>query len=164
MQQKKSTHRKKIDPTSPSQVSVNRRASFDYFILETFEAGLVLQGSEVKSLRNRRCQLKNSYVVFKKEEAYIQNLYISPYQPASSRNHNPERRRKLLLNRRELKKISGSIHQKGLSCIPLKLYFKRRKAKIELGLVKGKKKWDKRETVKRKQMDRSAEKALKRER
>ena len=144
--------------------AVNRKAKFNYSIIKTLEAGLVLQGSEVKSLRDGHCQLKDSYVIFKKSEAYIQNMHISPYKPASIRNHNPERKRKLLLHTYELKNLSGHIHQKRLSCVPLKVYFKNGKAKMELALVKGKKKLDKREALKRKEMDRSAQRALKRNR
>ena len=142
-------------------VAVNRKAKFDYSILETFEAGLVLTGSEVKSLRNGNCQLKDSYVVFKKSAPYVQNTHIGLYQPAASHNHDPERRRKLLLHSYELKKLLGQLHQKGLSCIPLKVYFKRGKAKMELALVKGKKRGDKREAVKRKEMDLLARRAMK---
>lgn len=142
-------------------VTVNRKAKFNYFVLETFEAGLVLTGSEVKSLRNGNCQLKDSYVVFKKSEPYIQNAHISPYRPAAAHNHHPERKRKLLLHGYELKKLIGQLHQKGLSCIPLEIYFKRGKAKAKLALVKGKKRGDKREAVKRKEMDRLARRAMK---
>ena len=142
-------------------VAVNRKARFDYSILETFEAGLVLTGSEVKSLRNGNCQIKDSYLVFRNSEPYIQNIHISPYKPSADRNHDPERKRKLLLHSYELKKLIGQLHQKGLSCIPLKVYFKRGRAKMELAVVKGKKRGDKREAVKKKEMDRSARRAMK---
>ena len=142
-------------------VTVNRKAKFDYLILETFEAGLVLTGSEVKSLRNGNCQLKDSYVIFKKSEPYIQNVHISPYHPAATHNHDPERRRKLLLHNYEIKKLIGQLHQKGLSCVPLEIYFKKGKAKVKIALVKGKKRGDKREAIKRKEMDRSARRAMK---
>ena len=142
-------------------VTLNRKARFDYTILSTLEAGLVLMGSEVKSLRNGQCQLKDSYVVFKKSEAFLQNVHISMYKPAAQRNHNPERRRKLLLHTHQLKQLSGQLNQKGLSCVPLKVYFKRGKAKVELAIVKGKKRGDKRMAIKQKEMDRSARRALK---
>ena len=145
-------------------VTVNRKARFNYSILETFSAGLVLTGSEVKSLRNGNCQLKDSYVVFKRSEPYIQKAHIGPYRPAADRNHDPERKRKLLLNKHEIKKLIGQLHQKGLSCVPLKVYFKKGKAKVELALVKGKKRGDKREAVKRKEMDRAARRAMKKTR
>ena len=153
----------KKNPSLPP-VTVNRKARFDYSILETFEAGLVLTGSEVKSLRNGNCHLKDSYLVFKSSEPYIQNSYIGPYRPAAEKNHHLERRRKVLLHDYELKKIQGTLNQKGLSCVPLKIYFKKGRAKVELALVKGKKKGDKREAIKRKEMDRSAQRALKRTR
>lgn len=149
---------------SSSTVALNRKARFDYLVLKTFEGGLVLKGSEVKSLRKGSCQLKDSYVVFRKHEAYIQNMHISPYGPAAGNNHPPERRRKLLLHRQELDTLSGQLHQKGMSCVPLKVYFKNGKAKAELALVKGKKKGDKREALKRKSMDREAQRALKKNR
>lgn len=145
-------------------VAVNRKARYDYSVIESFEAGLVLTGSEVKSLRKGNCQLKDSYVVFRKSEPYLQKAHISPYKPASVNNHEPERRRKLLLRSHEIKKLLGQLHQKGLSCVPLKVYFKNGKAKIELALVKGKKRGDKRESIKRKEMDRSARRAMKRHR
>ncbi len=147
--------------TSDFVVTVNRKARFDYSILETFSAGLVLTGSEVKSLREGNCQLKDAYLVFRNSEPYIQNSYISPYKPAADRNHEPERRRKILLHSYEIKKLIGQLHQKGLSCVPLKIYFKNRRAKVELALVKGKKRGDKREAVKRKEMDRAARRAMK---
>ena len=156
---KKSTQSK--SKNLDSVVAVNRKARFDYSILETFSAGLVLTGSEVKSLRKGNCRLKDSYLVFKKSEPYIQNTYISPYPPAAGRNHDPERRRKLLLNSYEIKKLIGQLHQKGLSCVPLKIYFKNGRAKVEIALVKGKKRGDKREALKRKEMDRSARRAMK---
>ena len=154
-------NRKNLSNQNDFVVTVNRKARFDYSILETLEAGLVLTGSEVKSLRKGNCQLKNSYVVFKKSEPYLQKAHISPYGPAASNNHEPERRRKLLLHSYELKKLIGQLNQKGLSCVPLKVYFKRGKAKLELALVKGKKRGDKREAIKRKEMDRSARRAMK---
>ena len=154
-------NRKNLSNQNDFVVTVNRKARFDYSILETLEAGLVLTGSEVKSLRKGNCQLKNSYVVFKKSEPYLQKAHISPYGPAASNNHEPERRRKLLLHSYELKKLIGQLNQKGFSCVPLKVYFKRGNAKLELALVKGKKRGDKREAIKRKEMDRSARRAMK---
>ncbi len=159
---KKSISKKKL--SSDFVVAVNRKARFDYSILETFSAGLVLTGSEVKSLRNGNCQLKDSYVVFRRSEPYIQKVHIGPYRPAADRNHEPERKRKLLLNKPEIKKLLGQLHQKGLSCVPLKIYFKNGRAKMELALVKGKQKRDKREAVKRKEMDKAARRAMKKER
>ena len=112
-------------------ITVNKKASFDYHILEKMEAGLVLKGSEVKSLRNGGCNLKDSYVAFKRNEAYLQKAHISEYKASGVLNHAPERNRKLLLNRRELNHLMGAIREKGLSCIPLKVYFKNGNAKVE---------------------------------
>lgn len=145
-------------------VSDNKKARFDYEIIETFEAGMVLTGSEVKSLRNAQVQLKDSYVSFKGHEAYLQNAHISVYTASSYNNHEPERVRKLLLHDHELEKIRTSLQEKGLSCIPLKIYFKRGRAKIELGLARGKKKGDKRESSKAKDSKREIDRAMKKSR
>lgn len=161
MKKKSILNKKHPNDKNDFVVAVNRKARFDYSILDTLEAGLVLTGSEVKSLRKGHCQLKDSYLVFKKSEPYLQKAHISPYGPAAGNNHEPERRRKLLLHSYELKKLMGQLNQKGLSCVPLKVYFTRGKAKIELALVKGKKRRDKREAIKRKEMDRSARRAMK---
>lgn len=127
----------------------NKKARFDYEILETFEAGLVLTGSEVKSIRDRQVQLKDSYISFQGEEAYLQNAHIAPYKPGSYNNHEPERKRKLLLHRRELEKIFAALQEKGYACIPLKIYFKDGRAKVEIALARGKKSHDKRESIKK---------------
>lgn len=130
-------------------IAENRKAWHDYTIVETFEAGLVLTGSEVKSLRARQCQLKDSYLAMKGGEAFLQNVHISEYRASSYNNHTPERLRKLLLHRNEIDRINGSLREKGLTCVPLKLYFKKGKAKVEMALVKGKKAHDKRESIKK---------------
>jgi SsrA-binding protein len=130
-------------------ISENRKARHDYTIVETYEAGLVLTGSEVKSLRDKQCQLKDSYVSFVRDEAFLQNAHISEYRASSYNNHAPERLRKLLMHRHELEKIYGALREKGLTCVPLKIYFKKGRAKIELALVKGKKAHDKREAIKK---------------
>ena len=129
-------------------VQENRKARFDYEIIETFEAGLQLTGSEVKSLREKNLQLKDAYVSFRGNEAYLQNAHISEYRSSSYNNHEPERYRKLLLHRHELDEIFGSLREKGLTCVPLKVYFKKGRAKVELALVKGKKAHDKRQSIK----------------
>lgn len=141
-------------------VSENRKARYDYEIIETIEAGMVLMGSEVKSLREGACQLKDSYVVFRGEEAYLQGVHISPYKASSYNNHAPERLRKLLLHKEQLKKISKQVQAKGLSCVPLKVYFKEGKAKVEIALVRGKKAHDKRETIKKREANREMERRL----
>jgi SsrA-binding protein len=145
-------------------VAENRQARFNYFIEESFEAGLVLQGSEVKSIRDGKVQLKDSFVAFIGDEAFLQNSHISVYEKSSHNNHEPERRRKLLLNRNELGKIFGSLREKGLSCVPLKMYFKNGRVKIEIALVKGKKLHDKRETIKKRDVSNQIRKSLRRDR
>ncbi len=137
----------------------NKKARFDYEILETYEAGIVLTGSEVKSLRDKSVQLKDSYISFIKDEAYLQNAHISPYKASSYNNHSPERLRKLLLHKEELQKIFGKIKEKGLSCVPLKIFFKKGLVKLDIALVRGKKLHDKRETIK----NREAAKRLKKD-
>lgn len=131
----------------------NRKARFDYEIIDTYEAGLALTGSEVKSLRDKNVQLKDSYISFIGNEAFLQNAHISPYKSSSYNNHEPERLRKLLMNRIELERIYGALREKGYSCIPLKIYFKKGRAKLEVALAKGRKMHDKRESIKKKEMD-----------
>lgn len=143
-------------------IASNRKAHFNYEILEKYEAGLCLVGSEVKSLREGKANLSDSYAVIRNNEAYLLNCHISAYSHAGPFNHDPLRTRKLLLHRHEIEKLIGKTQEKGLSLIPLRLYFKRGKAKVELGLGKGKKLFDKRETVKRREMDREVAKAMKR--
>lgn len=143
-------------------ITENRKARFDYHILEKFEAGMVLTGSEVKSLRNGQANLKDSYIAFKGDEAYLQKAHISIYTASSYNNHEPERLRKLLLNRRELNKIFGALKEKGQTCVPLKMYFSKGKVKLEIALCKGKDKGDKRESVRKRDADRAVQKALKR--
>ncbi|MCX7978232.1 MAG: SsrA-binding protein SmpB [Bdellovibrionaceae bacterium] len=130
-------------------IQENRKARHDYQILEVFEAGLCLTGSEVKSLRERNIQFKDSYITFKGNEAWWQNAHIAEYKSSSYNNHEPGRLRKLLLHRREMDKISSAIREKGLTCIPLRIYFKNGKAKLEIALAKGKTKFDKRESIKK---------------
>lgn len=135
-------------------VTENRKARHDYSIDQTFEAGIELQGSEVKSIRKGDVNLKDSYVVFSNREAYLQNAHISEYRASSYMNHAPERRRKLLLNRNELERIERAVEEKGLSCVPLKIYFKGGWAKVEIAIVRGKKAHDKRESIKGRDADR----------
>lgn len=143
-------------------VADNRKARFDYEVLETMEAGLVLTGSEVKSLRGGKCTLKDSYVSFQGSEAFLQNAHIPVYKPSSYNNHPPERLRKLLLNRSELDRVAAAIQEKGLTCIPLKVYFKQGKAKVELALARGKKRHDKRESAKTRDANREVQRSLRR--
>lgn len=145
-------------------VNENKKARFDYTISETFEAGLVLTGSEVKSLRVHGCTLKDSYVSFRGHEAYLQNAHIPVYAASSYNNHEPERIRKLLLHDHELKKIQAATTEKGLTCVTLKLYFKNGRAKVEIGLGRGKKKGDKREAIKGREADREVQRSLRKSR
>lgn len=144
-------------------VASNRRARRNYSVVETVEAGLSLLGSEVKSLREGKLDLKDSYALVKGGEAYLVGAYIAPYEFARDGGHDPERERKLLLHRREIDRIGGQIAEKGLTLLPLQVYFKDGKAKVELGLAKGKTSYDKRETIKERdherEMDRAAARA-----
>lgn len=142
-------------------IADNKKARFDYEIVEKYEAGLVLTGSEVKSIRDGAVNLKDSYVSFRNGEAYLQNAHISVYQASSINNHEPERLRKLLMHKEEINKIMGRVQEKSLTCVPLKMYFKKGRVKIEIGLGKGKKKHDKRESIKKKESDRELARALK---
>jgi SsrA-binding protein len=139
----------------------NKRAFHEYFIEERFEAGMVLRGTEVKSLRLGRANLSDSFALVKGGEAFIHNLHISPYDFGNRENHDPERMRKLLLHRKEIDKLFGKVREQGYTLIPLRLYFREGKAKIELGLAKGKKLHDKREDLKKKDMKREIDQALK---
>ncbi len=132
-------------------VCQNKKAYHDYEILETFEAGMVLVGTEVKSLREGRANLKDSYAKVKKGEVFLYGLHISPYTHAFYDNHDPERVRKLLLHRYEIKRILGKTQEKGFALIPLKIYFSGGRAKVEIALARGKKLYDKRESIKRKE-------------
>ncbi|UOE99843.1 SsrA-binding protein SmpB [Bdellovibrio reynosensis] len=145
-------------------IQENKKARFDYTIVETYEAGLMLMGSEVKSLRNKDVQLKDSYISFKGDEAFLQNAHIAEYKASSYNNHAPERLRKLLLNRKELDEIFGALREKGYSCVPLKIYFKDGRAKLEIALVKGKKTHDKREAIKKRDVSDHIRSSLRRSR
>lgn len=145
-------------------IQENKKAWHDYTILEKYEAGLVLTGSEVKSLRDRNVQLKDSFVVFKGSEAFLQNAHISEYKSSSYNNHEPERHRKLLLNGKELEEIFAAIQEKGLTCVPTKIYFKNGRAKLEIALAKGKKTHDKREAIKKRDVDAQLRQSKRRDR
>ena len=138
----------------------NRRARHDYEILETFEAGIALLGTEVKSIRQGRIQLKDSHVEVRDGEAYLVGAHVSPYTHGNLANHEPERRRKLLLNRREIDKIYGRTAIQGQTCVPLSVYLKGNHVKVEIALARGKKLRDKREEIKQRILDREAEAAL----
>jgi SsrA-binding protein len=142
-------------------VCQNRKAYHDYSIEETVEAGMSLVGTEVKSLRDGKANLKDSYVLIKNMEAFLLNCHISPYSHGNIMNHDPVRTRKLLLHRKEIIRLHGKIAQKGYTLLPLKIYFKEGKAKVEVGLAKGKREYEKRETIKEKEANREIEKAMK---
>ena len=136
-------------------IATNRKAFHDYTILETFEAGLVLRGTEVKSLRESQVNFKDCYAAVDKGEAWLIGCYITPYHHGSDANHDPERPRKLLLHRREIGRLLGKVAERGLTLIPLRLYFKEGRAKLELGLARGKKLYDKRQAIRERDERRS---------
>lgn len=143
-------------------VCQNRKAYHDYFIEETYEAGIVLTGSEVKSLRAGKANLKDSYARVRGTEIFLLNVHISPYTQADGfAQHEPERTRKLLMHKKEIEKLIGKTREKGYTLIPTKIYFLKGKAKVELGLAKGKAHYDKRETIKKKDVEREISRAMK---
>ncbi|OIO50776.1 MAG: SsrA-binding protein [Candidatus Portnoybacteria bacterium CG_4_8_14_3_um_filter_44_15] len=144
-------------------LATNPRAKFDYHIIETYEAGLVLSGFEAKAVKNNRLTLKGSYVTIKNREAFLINAQIMPYQPKNTpADYDPSRTRKLLLHKKEIKSLIGRIKEKGLTLTPISVYTKRNRVKLEFGLGRGKKKVDKREKIKKRESDRKMERALKR--
>ncbi len=150
------------DPVASGErdAAVNRAASHNYFLLEKFETGLVLTGTEVKSIRAGRANLKDAYGLVKDGELWLLNAHIGPYEHGNIFNHEPLRTRKLLVHKDELRKLVGKTQQRGLTLIPLRLYFRHGKAKLELALVRGKQLWDKRETERRKTAEREAREAI----
>ena len=145
-------------------VATNKAASRDYHILETYEAGIELAGTEVKSLREAKANLKDSFARIEKGEAFLYNMHISPYEFGNIANVEPKRRRRLLLHRSQIRKLVGQTTQKGFTLVPLSAYIKRGRVKIELALVKGKRFYDKREAIKRRDADLEVRRALKRSR
>lgn len=139
----------------------NRKANFDYHIEDTIEAGVVLQGTEIKSIRNGRVQLKDAFVQIRNHEAWIVNMHISPYEQGNRFNHDPTRSRKLLLHRKQIDQLFGKVQQQGYSIIPLQIHLKNGFAKVLIGLGKGKKDYDRREDLKRKEAKRDVARALK---
>ncbi|PKR78043.1 SsrA-binding protein [Halalkalibacillus sediminis] len=142
-------------------IATNKKARHDFFIEETYEAGMVLQGTEIKSIRASRVNLKDSFARISKGELFVHNLHISTYEQGNRFNHEPTRARKLLLHKKEINKLIGYTQQKGYSIVPLKLYIKNGVAKLLIGVGKGKKKYDKREDLKRKQAKRDMDRAIK---
>jgi len=152
---------KKTEKPAPSRIADNRKAWHDYFIEDKFEAGIVLEGWEVKSLRAGRAQLKEAYVIVENGEIFLIGSHISPLPSASTHVHpNPTRMRKLLLHREEISKLIGAVERKGYTLVPLSLFWKRGKAKLEIGLAKGKQAHDKRESIKKRETDRELARAL----
>lgn len=140
---------------------INRKAKFDYFTYETYEAGIVLTGTEIKSVRNGKANIKDSYAIIRDDEAYLLNAHISLYKEGSSFNHEEQRTRKLLLHKKEILKIKNKLDIKGYTLIPLKMYFKGEKLKVLLGVCKGKKNYDKKQSLKERDIMREANRNLK---
>ena len=143
-------------------ITINRKASFNYFFKEVFEAGIVLKGSEIKSVRLGKINIADSYAVDKAGEIFLINSHIPIYKQASYSNHNPYSERKLLLNKKEIYKIIGRIHEDGLTIVPTKMYFKKGKVKVEIAVAKGKKLYDKRQTKKKRDWKREQARYLSR--
>ena len=162
---KSSKKKKKIqeDADGKQVVATNRRARFESEIVETFEAGMMLTGPEVKALREGHANLGDAFATIHRGEAWLEKLHISPYEPATRDNPtDPQRRRKLLLHRHEIDRLDGRVAEKGLTLVPLTLYFRRGRAKVELALARGKHRHDKRETTRRREQDREAQRAMRR--
>ena len=154
------------DPTASGErdAAVNRAAAHNYFLQDKFEAGIVLSGTEVKSIRGGRANLKDAYAIIKDGELWLLNAHIGPYEHGNIFNHEPLRTRKLLVHKDELRKLVGKTQQRGLTLIPTRMYFKNGRAKVEVALAKGKQLWDKRETERRRTADREAREAVARSR
>ena len=142
-------------------IADNRKAFHDYHVLDSWEAGVVLLGTEVKAIREGRVNLRDSYARLDKGEVWLMNVHISPYSHTGYAGHEERRQRKLLLNRHELNKLSGQVREKGLTLVPLQMYFKGGRVKVALALVKGKQAHDKRETIRRREVDRETRAAVK---
>jgi SsrA-binding protein len=147
---------------APGDVATNRQAAFKYNLIERFECGIVLTGTEVKSLRDGNAQLKDSYATIKDGEVWLIGAYIAPYPAASRENHDPERSRKLLMHRGEIEKLTGSLNERGFTLVPTRMYFsgERSRAKVEIALARGKDLYDKRETIKKRDMAREVAREL----
>lgn len=143
------------------EIARNKKARFDYEIIETFEAGIVLKGSEVKSLRQKKASIQEAYARVKNGEIFITGMNIAVYEMANRFNHEPVHDRKLLLHRHEIKRLIGKVQEKGLTLVPLRLYFKNGKVKIELGLARGKARHDKRDSIKKREVDRELQREWK---
>jgi SsrA-binding protein len=145
---------------APGDVATNRQASYRYDLLDKLEAGIVLTGTEVKSLRDGSAQIKDGYAQVRDGELWLHNVHIPPYGPASRENHDPERPRKLLAHRREIDRLVGRIQERGLTLVPTRIYFSGPRAKVEIALARGKDRFDKRESIKAREQRRDVERAL----
>ena len=143
-------------------VATNKKARHNYHIVDTYEAGIVLKGTEVKSIRNGNVNIKDSHARIKNGEVFLLSMHISPYKQANIFNHDPLRDRKLLLNKKEIKRLIGKVEERGMTLVPLRLYFKNGKVKVEIALVKGKRLYDKREDIAKRDLEREQERELKR--
>lgn len=137
-------------------VATNRKANFEYFLLERLEAGISLQGSEIKSVRNGQMSLQESFIQLDHNNAFLMNAHIAPYNPASRYNHDPLRPRRLLLHKKQIRELFNSVRQKGVTVVPIKVYLKGGRAKIEIALARGKKNYDKRESIAERDMERES--------
>ena len=146
--------------TDRQVVASNRRARHDYEILDTFEAGIALLGPEVKSLRNGKANLTDGYAVIRRGEVFLTNVHVGPYEKAWRENAEPRRERKLLLHRAEISRLKGKLAERGLTLIPLQLYFTGGRAKVELGLCRGKRRYDKRQSIRQRETERDLQRAL----
>ena len=149
--------KKKKRKAAPGDVATNRQASFRYDLLERFECGIVLLGTEVKSLRGGKAQIKDGYAAISDGEVWLHNVHIPPYAPASRENHDPERPRKLLMHRKEIERLVGKTREKGLTLVPTRLYFSGSNAKVEIALARGKDVHDKRQAIREREMKREAD-------
>jgi SsrA-binding protein len=146
----------------PRDVATNRQASYRYHLLEKWEAGLVLQGTEVKALRDGKAQIKDGYAAVRDGEVWLHNVHIPPYGPAARDNHDPERPRKLLMHGSEIERLIGKTREKGLTLVPTRLYFSNGRAKVEIALARGKDVGDKRQAIKEREMKREMDRAMRR--
>ena len=145
-----------------ADVATNRQASYRYHLMDKWECGMVLTGTEVKSLRDGKAQLKDGYAAIRDGEVWLYNVHIAPYPPATTENHEPERPRKLLMHRREIERLIGKTREKGLTLVPTRLYFRDGRVKVEIALAKGKDVGDKRQAIKEREMKREMERAIRR--
>jgi SsrA-binding protein len=152
--------KRKKRKAAPGDVATNRQAGFRYHLLERFEAGMVLQGSEVKALREGSVQLKDAYAEVRDGEVWLRNMHIAPYKPAARENHDPDRPRKLLLHRREIERLIGKTAERGLTLVPTRVYFSGPRAKVELALARGKEMHDKRRSIKERETRREIDRAM----